>query len=60
MQMEPSAYLIKMQMKGYQVEVDSMIRFGIKVVNEFTKEKFLDNIVQYKISTEELKKMLMN
>ena len=48
------------QKKGYQVEVDSMIRFGIKVVNEFTKEKFLDNIVQYKISTEELKKMLMN
>lgn len=48
------------QKKGYQVEVDSAIRFGIKVVNEFTKEKFLDNIVQYKISTEELKKMLMN
>ncbi len=35
-------------------------RFGIKVVNKLTKTLFLDKIKEYRISTEELKRMLMN
>ena len=37
-----------------------MPRFGIKVVNEFSQITFLDEIKKYKITTKELKKMLMN
>ena len=46
--------------KGYDVVIDDTPRFGIKVVNELTRTLFLDNIKEYKIATEELKKMLMN
>ena len=46
--------------KGYDVVVDDMPRFGIKVVNEFSQITFLDEIKKYKITTKELKKMLMN
>ena len=46
--------------KGYDVVIDDTPRFGIKVVNELTQSPFLDNIKEYKIATEELKKMLMN
>ena len=46
--------------KGYEIVVDDPPRFGIKVVNELTKKKFLENIKKYKITAVELKKMLMN
>ena len=46
--------------KGYDVVIDDTPRFGIKVVNELTRTLFLDNIKEYKIAAEELKKMLMN
>lgn len=46
--------------KGYDDVVDDMPRFGIKVVNEFSQIIFLDEIKKYKITTKELKKMLMN
>lgn len=46
--------------KGYDVVIDDTPRFGIKVVNELTQSLFLDNIKEYKIATEELKKMLIN
>ena len=42
--------------KGYDVVIDDTPRFGIKVVNELTQPPFLDNIKEYKIATEELKK----
>lgn len=44
---------------GYEVFEDNTFRFGIEVVNESTQKRFLDNIREYKISSEELKKMLM-
>ena len=46
--------------KGYDVVIDDTPRFGIKVVNELTQELFLDNIKEYKIEAEKLRKMLMN
>lgn len=46
--------------KGYEIVADDSLRFGIKVVNESTGCLFLNNIEQYKISTQELKKMLIN
>ena len=45
--------------KGYNDTFDDDSRFGIKVVNELSKTQFLDNIKEYKITAEELKKMLM-
>lgn len=47
------------QKKGYIVTVDALQRFGIKIINESTKDLFLCNVKKYKISTEELNKMLM-
>lgn len=41
---------------GYEVFEDNTFRFGIEVVNESTQKRFLDNIREYKISSEELKK----
>lgn len=46
--------------KGHDVIIDDTSRFGIKVVNEMTQKHFLDKIKEYKIATQELKKMLMN
>ena len=46
--------------KGYDVVIDDTLRFGIKVVNELTQKIFLYNIQEYKVTTDELKKMLMN
>lgn len=46
--------------KGYEVFEDDTTRFGIKVVNELTMTLFLDKIEKYKITTEELREMLMN
>lgn len=45
--------------KGYNDTFDDDSRFGIKVVNELSKTQFLDHIKEYKITAEELKKMLM-
>lgn len=45
--------------RGYDVYSDDNFRYGIKVVNEFTKNLFLENIKRYRIEAEELKKMLM-
>lgn len=46
--------------KGYKIVIDDTPRFGIKVINELTKRFFLDKIEQYKVATEELKKMLIH
>lgn len=46
--------------KGYAVIDDNNFRYGIKVVNELTKNLFLKNIKKYKISAEKLKEMLLN
>lgn len=46
--------------KGYEIVADDSFRFGIKTVNELTCCSFLDQIRQYKITTHELKNMLMN
>lgn len=46
--------------KGYDVVIDDTPRFGIKVVNELTQSLFIDKIIEYKISSEELKRMLIN
>jgi hypothetical protein len=46
--------------KGYDVVIDDTPRFGIKVVNELTQVLFLDNIKEYRIAAEKLRKMLMN
>lgn len=46
--------------KGYEVTVDDTPRYGIKIVNELTQESFLYNIKGNRITTDELKKMLMN
>ena len=46
--------------KGYDVVIDDTLRFGIKVVNEWTQVLFLENIKKYEIAAEELRKMLMN
>ena len=46
--------------KGYEIIVDDTPRFGIKVLNELTKSLFFDKIKRYKITTKELRKMLMN
>lgn len=46
--------------KGYEIVADDSLRFGIKIVNESTSCLFLNNIEQYKVSTQELKKMLIN
>ena len=46
--------------KGYDVVIDDTLRFGIKVVNEWTQALFLQNIKKYEIAAEELRKMLMN
>ena len=46
--------------KGYDVVIDDTLRFGIKVVNEWTQVLFLDNIKEYRIAAEKLRKMLMN
>lgn len=45
--------------RGYEVTVDGTSRFGIKIVNELTQESFLDNIKGNRITTDELKRMLM-
>lgn len=44
--------------KGYDVFIDDAPRFGLKIVNEFTCDSFLECIIDYKISTESLKQML--
>lgn len=46
--------------KGYEVFEDDTYRFGIKIVNEQTKEPFLDAIKAYKVTAVELKNMLMD
>lgn len=46
--------------RGYDIFDDNTSRFGIKVVNERTQNLFLDNIKEYKISTRELREMLMH
>ncbi len=46
--------------KGYEVVVDDLFRFGIRVVDESTQVLFLDNIKKYKISVNELREMLIN
>ena len=46
--------------KGYDVVIDDTHRFGIKVVNELTQMLFLDNIKEYRIAAEKLRKMLKN
>ena len=46
--------------KGYEIVADDSLRFGIKTVNELTCCSFLNQIRQYKITTNELKNMLMN
>lgn len=45
--------------KGYEIVSGDSLRFGIKIVNELTGRSFIDNIEQYKVSTYELKKMLI-
>lgn len=48
------------QKKGYEIVVDDAPRFGIKILNELTKQFFLDKMKERRIVTEELRKMLMN
>lgn len=47
------------QKKGHGITIDASQRFGIKVVDLSTKEEFLKNIEEFKISTEILKKELL-
>lgn len=44
--------------KGYEVVVDDTLRFGIKIINELTKNLFLNKIKDCKMETDELRKML--
>lgn len=44
--------------KGYNFTIYESYRFGIRVVDEKTKDMFLDKIKQFIISTDELKKMM--
>lgn len=46
--------------RGYDVYSDDNFRYGIKVVNERTKNLFLENIKKYRIKAKELKEMLMD
>ncbi|MDE5772022.1 MAG: hypothetical protein K2I06_10425 [Ruminococcus sp.] len=44
--------------KGYNFVIDESYRFGIRVVDETTKNEFLENIKPFLISTSGLKKMM--
>lgn len=46
--------------KGYEITVDNTLRFGIKVVNELTRERFLEQIKEYRVTSDELTEMLMD
>lgn len=46
--------------KGYDIFVDDTLRFGIKIIDELTQKKILDNIKEYRVAVGELKKMLLN
>lgn len=46
--------------KGYNIIIDDTARFGIKIVDEFTKQKFLDKIKNCKVTTIELKEILIS
>lgn len=46
--------------RGYDIFSDDTFRYGIKVVNELTKQDFIDCIKKYRIEAKELKRMLMN
>ena len=44
--------------KGYNFTIDEKYRFGIRVVNEKTKDDFLEKIQPYMISADELREMM--
>ena len=44
--------------KGYNFTIDEKYRFGIRVVNEKTKDEFLEKIKPYMISADELREMM--
>lgn len=46
--------------RGYKVVIDDTARFGIKIVDDSTRVSFLHNIRGNKITTGELKRMLMS
>lgn len=44
--------------KGYNFVIDESDRFGIRVVDDNSKNEFLENITPFLISTSELRKMM--
>ena len=44
--------------RGYEVPEDDSKRFGIRVLDESTRECFLSNVTQSRIATNELREML--